>query len=241
MFFIELSIIIFLIIFQSIFGIGLLILGTPTFIAMGYDFSDTLNLLLPISIIISFLQYYNKESSINKFVKEFNIYCLPFLIIFLIISLNFGSIYILSIYISLLLILSSLIMIFKNQLYYFEKKINKNYKIMLSFIGAIHGSSNMGGSFLSIICSMISNNNKKITRYYISYAYLIMTSIQYIIIILYNKFDLDFSKIFYILLVLIFYFPAQIIFKNINDNLFIRIINYLALIYGSLILVVAII
>ena len=103
-------------IFQSIFGIGLLILGTPTFIAMGYDFSDTLNLLLPISIIISFLQYYNKESSINKFVKEYNIYCLPFLIIFLIISLNFGSIYILSIYISLLLILSSLIMIFKNQL-----------------------------------------------------------------------------------------------------------------------------
>ena len=67
-----------------------------------------------------------------------------------------------------------------------------------------------------------------------------MTSIQYIIIILYNKFDLDFSKIFYILLVLIFYFPAQIIFKNINDILFIKIINYLALIYGSLILAVAI-
>ena len=61
MFFIELSIIIFLIIFQSIFGIGLLILGTPTFIAMGYDFSDTLNLLLPISIIISFLHHLQEE------------------------------------------------------------------------------------------------------------------------------------------------------------------------------------
>ena len=62
MFFIELTVILFLIMFQSIFGIGLLILGTPTFIAMGYDFKSTLSILLPISIFISFFQFYKKKN-----------------------------------------------------------------------------------------------------------------------------------------------------------------------------------
>ena len=53
----EISIIIFLIFIQSIFGVGLLIFGTPSFLILGYDFANTINILMPISITISILQF----------------------------------------------------------------------------------------------------------------------------------------------------------------------------------------
>ena len=38
----EISIIIFLIVIQSVFGVGLLLFGTPSFLILGYDFANTL-------------------------------------------------------------------------------------------------------------------------------------------------------------------------------------------------------
>ena len=57
-FFLETLILLVLIIIQSIFGIGLLLFGTPTFLILGYDFFNTLNFLLPISITVSLLTVY---------------------------------------------------------------------------------------------------------------------------------------------------------------------------------------
>jgi len=41
---------------QSIFGVGVLLFGTPILMLHGYEFSDILTTLLPISIAISFSQ-----------------------------------------------------------------------------------------------------------------------------------------------------------------------------------------
>jgi len=41
--FLENLVLLILIIIQSIFGIGLLLFGTPTFLILGYDFLNTLN------------------------------------------------------------------------------------------------------------------------------------------------------------------------------------------------------
>ena len=61
MFFFEIFIIIFLIFFQSIFGIGLLLFGTPTFLLLGYNFLEVLNLLLPMSVTISLIQFFSSK------------------------------------------------------------------------------------------------------------------------------------------------------------------------------------
>ena len=79
--FVELLIIILLSIFQSVFGIGLLLIGTPTFLLLGYNFFDVLNILIPFSIIISLLQImYSKETTLG-FSKKMIIYCIPALIL----------------------------------------------------------------------------------------------------------------------------------------------------------------
>ena len=64
--FLENLVLLILITIQSIFGIGLLLFGTPTFLILGYDFINTLNFLLPISIAISSLQLINFKTQLKK-------------------------------------------------------------------------------------------------------------------------------------------------------------------------------
>ena len=41
---------------QSIFGVGLLLFGTPTLLLLGYPYADTLWILVPASVTISIVQ-----------------------------------------------------------------------------------------------------------------------------------------------------------------------------------------
>ena len=47
-----------LVIIQTIIGVGVLVLGTPSLLLLNYNIIETINLLLPISILTS-LKYYN--------------------------------------------------------------------------------------------------------------------------------------------------------------------------------------
>ena len=67
----EIIIITLLSIFQSIFGVGLLIIGTPIFLQLGYDFLTVLNILLPFSVIISLLQRLTGGSTNHLFKTNF--------------------------------------------------------------------------------------------------------------------------------------------------------------------------
>ena len=160
-FFLENLILIILIIIQSIFGIGLLLLGTPTFLLLGYDFLSTLNFLLPSSIVISYLQFTSLKIPPKKIIFEYNIFCLPFLVLFLLLALNFKEILNFKFYVAIILIMSSLLALNKNTFPSLRKNILKYKKLILIFIGSVHGLTNMGGGFLTIFSSLINNNDKK--------------------------------------------------------------------------------
>jgi len=235
-FFLETLILLVLIIIQSIFGIGLLLFGTPTFLILGYDFFNTLNFLLPISIMVSFLQFISLKSKFKKIIFDFNFYCLPFLVLFLIFALNFKEVLNFKFYVTIILIISSILVLKKNNFLLKEKVVLKYKKVILIFIGLIHGLTNMGGGFLSIFSSLI-NNNKKYARHFISYGYLTMGVIQYFILLFFEYESLDFSKIYYVLLAFLLYFPSQEIFKKVNNVLFRKVISIIALFYGLIILI----
>ncbi len=235
--FLENLVLLILIIVQSIFGIGLLLFGTPTFLILGYDFLNTLNFLLPISIVISFLQLISFKAPFKKIIFEYNLFCLPFLILFLIIALNFKDILNFKVYVAIVLIVSSILALKKNTFIPLKKIILKYKKFILIFIGSVHGLTNMGGGFLSIFSSLINNRDKKYTRHFISYSYLVMGLLQYAILLFLEYRNLSFSKIYYVLLVLIIYIPSQEIFKKFNNILFSKIISFIALFYGSMILI----
>lgn len=230
--FLEISIVAFLVIVQSVFGVGLLLFGTPSFLLLGYDFANTINILIPVSILISFLQFLKSNVKNKKFINEYNLYCLPFLIIFLTLALKFGNLIDFKLFVSILLIFSSVLILNKNKFSSFQKIFFKFKKIILIGIGSVHGLTNMGGGFLSIYSVLISKNIKEVSRYYISYGYLIMGLIQYILVLFLSYDLINFSKLYYSLIALIIYFPSQNIFKNINDIKFSKYINIIALFYG---------
>ena len=233
---IELVIITFLIIIQSIFGVGLLLFGTPSFLILGYDFANTINILMPVSITISILQFFKSKVSDRKFIIEYNLFCIPFLVFFLIIALKLKYFFDFKFLVGLLLVFSSILILNKKKFSSFKEIFFKFKKFVLIGIGCVHGLTNMGGSFLAIYSTLVSQNKKEITRYYICYGYLIMGILQYFTVLLLSSKTLEFTKLFYILFSLILYFPSQNLFKNINDNKFSKYINVIALVYGTLIL-----
>ena len=232
----EIGIITFLIIVQSIFGIGLLLFGTPSFLILGYDFANTINILMPVSITISVLQFFKSKIKDKKFISEYNLFCLPFLVFFLVIALKFKYILNFKLLVGLLLVFSSILILNKRRFSSFKETFFRFKKIVLIGIGCIHGLTNMGGSFLAVYSTLVSQNKKEIARYYICYGYLIMGVLQYLTVLFLSFETLIFTKLFYILLALVIYFPSQKLFENIKDKRFSKYINIIALIYGLIIL-----
>ena len=116
----------------------------------------------------------------------------------------------------------------------FEQKIN-NFslnlkKIILVFISLVHGLTNFGGTLLTIFFAAFNKNKKNQSRYSITFYYLILASIQYIIFLMIFKNQI---LVFYTYEVLFIIVPSIIIgsfiVKYISQNFFKKSIELLAL------------
>lgn len=233
------EIILFLIfcIIQSVFGVGLLLFGTPTFLMLGYNYFEVLNILLPYSFIISFFQIiYGKAYSDIKYIKNFIFYCLPTLLLGLILiniineKINF------KVLISTCLIILAITNIFNFNI----KKLNFIYfKTSLFIIGFIHGLTNLGGSFLAIALSN-KNINKIEIRNKIALSYLIFAFVQYSWLYINHK-KLILIKFEYIILTILVFYISNLIFKKFENLNFKFLLNYFILIFGIYLLIINII
>ena len=235
----EFLIIFILCVFQSVFGVGLLLFGTPAFLMLDYDFITTLMTILPASITISFFQIIYKRNLKKNQMMKFNLHCLPFLFIFLILSINTNIIDI-KICVSLLLIASSLITLSENKIIQWKKYIFNYKKYFLMFIGSIHGFTNMGGGFLSIFSSIIHGNDKFLVRSYIAYGYFIMGVIQFATILFFSNKQIEIMSLIYVIVPILVFFPSQKFFGKINNLSFKKKISQIALIYGIISLIILI-
>ena len=226
---IELLIIVLLSIFQSVFGIGLLIIGTPTFLLLGYNFFDVLNILLPFSITISLLQViYSKEID-SGFNKKILLYCIPSLILALSILVKYENNIDFILLISFTIIFFSILNLskFKNIIF---NDSDQRINISLVILGLIHGFTNLGGSFFTLICANI-NKQKKLIRHNIANGYLILGVAQLLFINIFYK-TLIVSNLYYLYIPILSFFVAQYFYNKINSQLFSKILNITVLLYG---------
>ena len=224
---VEITLITLFCIFQSFFGVGLLLLGTPTFLLIGYDFFEVLNILLPYSIVISFLQIFVTKDQNFEFGKKILIHSIPFLILGLIIieyiqhKINFVLI------VSIFLIIFSVLNLRNLR----NKKIKlKNINFSLKFLGLFHGLTNLGGSLLSIISTNVQSD-KNIIRYNISTGYFIFALFQLLLINIFFE-QINFDYLRFIWLPIIIFIISQRFFKKMNDVIYYTSINMLTLFYG---------
>ena len=155
-------------IIQSLFGVGILLFGTPLLLLLGYDFSYTLSVLLPISIAINLLQVVKHYRYINvDLYKNILLYSIPFIVFFLFIITN------IKLNVGLLIGLFLIFVALKN----FFPRIEQSLRTMLQYeklylmiMGIVHGITNLGGSLLTALVHE-QGHSKNITRVTIAICY----------------------------------------------------------------------
>jgi uncharacterized protein len=170
---------------QSLFGVGLLLFGTPILLLMGLPYTEVLLYLLPASAALSWSQVKDlSDIKLNgNYRKFFFLICLPALVVGMIASNRFDFKWEIRLFVTFMLVMvfvlrTSTILSTKLQLV-----MKKNLIPALGLMGLIHGLSNMGGSVLTpLVSSLYKDKNKVLAG--ISFDYAFMASVQLIVLIL---------------------------------------------------------
>jgi len=219
---------------QSVFGVGVLLFGTPILLLLGYDFINALSVLLPISIAINSLQIIKHYQFIDiTFYKRVLIYSIPLVVIFLFfVSAAKFSI---SLLIGGFLILVALKSFFPS----IDQKLQKMIKYertYLAAMGVIHGLTNLGGSLLTAIVHG-KGYDKNTTRVTVAICYATFAIFQLItLFFIGSHFELAYADnmSFLQLGAIVFLLTEELIYSGIDDKKYGQLFAAFLLISGVL-------
>jgi uncharacterized protein len=231
-YFVLILIILVFSIIQSFFGVGLLVFGTPSLLLLGYSFDVALTYLLPSSIIISFIQVLQSKASLTLLQKKLLLYSVPGIIIGLIfvisgfISINIGVV------VGIMLIISVLFRNIKSLFTFLKRVFNSKLNTYVFIMGLIHGVSNMGGGFLTILVTTLFDKKEE-QRKNIAFGYLIFGITQIVILIVFKtQLFTYWSLLFPILSIITYFILGNVIFNKTSDGIYNKLISILIFLYG---------
>lgn len=218
---------------QSLFGVGILLFGTPTFLFFGFSFEEALTFTLPSSLSISILQILsNYEVITDK--KTSILIIMPSLFIGLLLLIYINNSNIIQLLVGVMLVLVAITRFsidFNNIVTIFIKKYQN---ITLAMTGFIHGFTNLGGGLLTFYSSTKYSDKKMITAN-IAFIYAIFAIIQLTFLSLSSKINFHIiSLILPIISGLIFIFSGKYLIENIRGKDYAKIITLIIFIYGLL-------
>jgi len=218
---------------QSIFGVGLLLFGTPTLLLLGYSYSETLWLLLPCSVTISLIQVVNDYKLIEA--KKRAVYLvIPTLVLGLALVVTYENGINLTRIVGVLLLLIGVIRFSSKLQALLSSTVKKHIQIYYIIIGVVHGISNMGGGPLSILMSTIYSK-KEIIRANVAFIYLILAMFQLVVLSIMSNTSLKSEVMLLIPISLASYiFTSKFISSEVNDKKYTFILNAMVLVYGVL-------
>tara|TARA_B100000989_G_scaffold256321_1_gene205460 strand:- start:19609 stop:20352 length:744 start_codon:yes stop_codon:yes gene_type:complete len=236
----DYSVVIFVIcicsLIQSLFGVGILLFGTPTFLFLGFSFEEALGFTLPASLSISILQIFSNHTLIMDRTIS---------VLIVIPSLSLGLLFlfltnqsdITQLFIGLILIFVALTRLSTNLSSYVTSVIKSYQKITLGFTGFVHGFTNLGGGLLTFY-SATRYADKKIITSNIAFIYAIFAVIQITYLIFFSRFNFSpLSLVLPFISSLIFIFSGNHLIENIKNKDYSKIITLIIFAYGILSLV----
>lgn len=170
---------------QSLFGMGLLVFGTPTLLLFGFDFPQTLAILLPASITISCLQLLEDRLIEVRFAKQFALWCLPSLGLGLVALIQYNPTISLEPVLGLLMLIFASLQLLPQLSVRARELVRQNSNIWMVFMGMVHGISNLGGSVLSVVASAYFHEKVEIRRT-VAFCYLCFASVQLLILLVFK-------------------------------------------------------
>ncbi|MBH2667053.1 TSUP family transporter [Serratia marcescens] len=163
---------------QSVFGMGILVFGTPTLLMLGVDFSSVLGLLLPSSVLLSLTQTLGARRIAFPAREKVNmLICAIFVILALSLVLHSTVKMNVDLLVGAILLFSAL-MRFRLSLQETVKRyLGKHQRAYIAVMGLIHGVTNMGGALLALYATA-SHREKLEIRTTVSRYYLMFGLIQ---------------------------------------------------------------
>ena len=218
---------------QSIFGVGLLLFGTPTLLLLEYSYSETLWLLLPCSVTISLIQVVNDYKLIEA--KKKAVYLvIPTLVLSLALVVTYANGINITRIVGVLLLLIGVIRFSSKLQALLVSMVKEHIHMYYIIIGVVHGISNMGGGPLSILMSTIYSK-KEIIRANVAFIYLILAIFQLVVLSIISNTSLRSEVMWLIPISLVAYiFTSRLISPKINNENYTFILNVMVLVYGVL-------
>jgi uncharacterized membrane protein YfcA len=182
---------------QSLFGVGILLFGTPLLLLMGLNYQEALLYLLPASLILSLSQVWDyREHKLEwGYRKNFILFCIPALIGGLFLGLKFDLKFEIKLVVCLMLLMTFIIRSSSKMQRKLQHTMKNNISSTLTIMGMIHGLSNMGGSVLAPLASSLYPDKKRVLAA-ISFDYAFMAGLQLLFLIFFFGSKLEFNHIF---------------------------------------------
>jgi uncharacterized membrane protein YfcA len=169
---------------QSLFGIGILLFGTPILLILGYEYQEALMYLLPASAAISWSQVWDFRAHKldGGYRKLFLSFCIPMLIVGMFLTQYFDLKFEIKIFVTVMLFLAFILRSSSRLLVKTQNFMRRHLKLALASMGLIHGLSNMGGSILApLVSSLYKEKNKVLAG--VSFDYAFMASFQLLVLV----------------------------------------------------------
>ncbi len=221
-------------IIQSLFGVGVLLFGTPILLLLGYPFTEVLLILLPVSISINGLQVIYLYRFIDMHIfRNILFITTPFIVI----SLYFVSNN--AINMDILIALFLIFIALKGSINVLDVAFNKllSYnKFFFILMGIIHGMTNLGGVLLTarVFCENIDKSKKRVT---VAVSYMTFALFQIITISSFNV-QYNFFNLWYVVVgIFVYFFTNRIIFSSISEDKYKDIFTLFLVVLGILLLV----
>lgn len=218
---------------QSIFGMGLLVFGTPTLLLLGVSYAEILGILLPSSIVLSAIQILTSKKPFAPHVSTREIvFVVPFIMLGLAASLTGWLTASLELIVSAMLLVGALIRLSRRVQSVVYGWIRKQRLVYLAGMGLLHGLSNMGGSLLAIYASSVTAEKLPL-RYVIARFYLVFGVTQLCVLLFLNPAAAA-LKGFYVvpLAVLAHLFVGTLVFNNTSERNFQHAVSVFTGLYG---------
>ncbi|MCK4842650.1 MAG: hypothetical protein KAT04_12340 [Methylococcales bacterium] len=222
---------------QSIFGVGVLLFGTPILLLLGYDFLSALTVLLPISIAINSLQIIKHYQYIDSsFYKNVLIYSIPLviLLLFFVSTISLNITFLIGTFI-ILVALKNFFPVLEQML----EKMIKYEKPYLAVMGLIHGLTNLGGSLLTAIVHG-KQYDKNATRVTIAICYATFAIFQLITLFFIgteSEFSTSENMSFLQIGVIVFLLTEEIIYSDLENKKYSQFFAAFLLISGILLII----
>ena len=222
---------------QGVFGVGLLVFGTPCLLLMGFDFTQALFYLLPCSMAVSLLQIREGAGHWQEPAREYARYLLPAA------ALGAAFIYLsgahigLRVPIGVMLIVSAVLRVSAAANRLMGRHMAVWSKAAMVFIGLIHGLTNMGGGLLAVFVG-VRSSDKSIIRTAIASGYLMMAAVQWslLMLIMGARGEPAYLALLLVVTVCGYHFAARRIFRGMDQPVFEHAMTALIATCGALLL-----